>query len=311
MGKIRTVKRGVFTTFAVILTMLTCSCGKKTDFNHEIEITVPGIDKEYDYALINDMHLFIGDEEIIEDKNSLVVSRINEFSFDGKAASQNFDLWISNLDNRHISGLILNADIIDQMSYANLNHVTSVLERVKVPYMYLQSDHDLATDWTSPSEEYYEKIFKLQEEYDLNKGFYYFEEDQFVILGINYSWMNISEETLNGIKEIIAKGKPIIIITHVPYDSLVSDDLRELSKREKGDRVLLWGTKSDNYYQPNEIMKEYLDLITGENSTVVAVVAAHLHTEYETDFTESIKEYLCGTAYSGNRTLLRIVPEDK
>lgn len=310
MGKIRTKNKCVWTVFAVTLVMLTCSCGKKTDFNHEIVIKVPGIDKEYDYALINDMHLFIGDEEIIEEKNSLVVSRINDFSFDGRTAAQNFDLWISNLDDRRISGLILNADIIDQMSYSNLNHVANVLSRVKVPYMYLQSDHDLATDWTDPSEENYKSIQSIQEQMDFNREIYVFEEEKFIVLGINYSWRNISESALNEIKTIFDKNKPIIIFTHVPYDSLVSDQLRELSKEKKNDKVLLWGTRGDNFYYPNEYMLEYLNMISDENSPVIAIVAAHLHENFETYFSENISEYITGTSYSGVRTLIRIVPEE-
>lgn len=291
-----------------LMAILAPACGNKTVFNNEIVISIPTIDKEYDYALINDTHFFIGDDEIIEEHNPLVVNRINEFSLNGKTSAQNFDLWISNLDNRSLCGLILNADIIDQLSYANLNHVKNVLNNTKVPYMYLQSDHDLATDWTSPDEEDYENIRKIQESLDLNKGMYTFEEDGFIILGINYSWMSISQETLEAIKKEFSKGKPIIIISHVPYDSLVSEDLRNLSKEVKNDRVLLWGTRGDNYYYPNEYMQEYLNMVTSDDSPVVAVVGAHLHRSFETDMTENIKEYITGTSYSGVLTKIRIVP---
>lgn len=292
----------------IVLASFLAACGAKTEFNNEILISIPGIDKEYDYALLNDTHLFIGDDEIIPEHNQLVVNRINEFSLDGKTSAQNFDLWISNLDKRTISGLILNADIVDQLSYANLNHVQTVLDHTKVPYMYLQSDHDLATDWTNPSAEDYEKIHKIQDHLNLNKGIYTFEEEGFIVLGINYSWMSISKETLDEIRHELSKDKPIIIITHVPYDSLVSDDLRNLSKEVKNDRVLLWGTRGDNYYYPNEYMKEYLELISAEDSPVVAVISAHLHTTFETNMTENIKEYVTGTSYSGVRTLIKVVP---
>lgn len=304
------MKRKVESVLSVVLfAVIMASCGKKTEFNNEIAITIPGVEKEYDYALFNDTHLFIGDDEIIPEYNGLVVSRINEFSLNGMTSAQNFDLWINNLDQRKLSGLILNADIVDQLSYTNLNHVEKVLRNVKIPYMYLQSDHDLATDWTFLNDDNLDKVHNIQSRMNFNDEVYSFEEEGFIIMGINYSWRNISIEALEEIKDIFSEEKPVIIITHVPYDSLVSDDLRELSKEKKNDRVLLWGTREDNYYYPNDYMMEYLSMISSDDSPVVAIIAAHLHETFETDYTEDIKEYITGTAYSGVKTLIRIVPE--
>lgn len=301
------LRKSLLVAFLGLVAIMSAACSK-TETTNEIVIEIEGLDKEYNYFLLNDTHLFIGDDEINPEYNDLIVSRINEFSLDGYASSQNFDKWVSGV-GKDYDGIILNADIIDQKSYANMAHVKNVLSKAKVPYMYLMSDHDLATEWTIVSDDYQAKIDEINEEMGFGKAYYTFEEEGFIILGISYSWMSISESTLNDIKNIFAKNKPVIIISHVPYDSVVSSEISDKSRELKGDRVLLWGIGNDNFYYPNEYMTEYLNMVMAENSPVVAVVGAHLHTDLSTMLTDRIPEYLTGTGYSGVRTDLKLVPK--
>lgn len=300
--------RKSFISLLILFVALSITACAKTETTNEIVIEIEGLNREYNYFLLNDTHIFIGDDEIHPDFNNLVVSRIDEFSLNGYASSQNFDKWVTGVGT-DFDGIILNADIIDQKSYANLKHVSNVLLKAKVPYMYLQSDHDLATDWTIVSSDYQAKIDEINEEMGFGEPYYTIEEKEFIILGINYSWMSISEQTLNEIKEIFAKGKPIIIVTHVPYDSLVSSEISDKSKEVKGDKVLLWGTSPDDYYYPNQYMLEYLNMVTADDSPVVAVVGAHLHITLSTMLTDTIPEYITGTGYGGVRTDLKLVPK--
>lgn len=291
--------------FAVLLLLPAC---RKTETTNEIVIKIKGLDREYDYFLLNDMHIFIGDDEVTPEYNELVASRINEFTYENLASSQNLDLWLSNLGKGY-DGVILNADILDQLSAANLSHLKKVLSNVKVPYMYLRSDHDVATDWTTLSEAQRGEIDIINNEMGLNDEIYTFEENHFIIIGINMSWLNISESALNRIKDLFSKGKPVIIVTHVPYDSKVSDEISNISKEMKGGRVLLWGTGPENYYYPDSNMREYLDMVYSDSSPVVAVIGAHLHTDLSTMLTDTIPEYIISPGYSGTRTKLRIIAE--
>ena len=290
--------------FIISVLFLLAGCGK-TEYTNEVVIEIPGVGREYDFFVLNDTHFFIGDDEVDMDYNALVCERINQFSLDGVPAAQNFEKWISELDTRHLDGIILNGDIIDQLSFANLDHVRKCMEGVNIPWMYLQSDHDLACDWTNPSEEDFTNIADIQEKMNLNEGIYFFEEDEFVILGLNYSWMSISEETLSKIKDVWALGKPIILISHVPFEQKDSLELSDISKELKNGQSLLWGY--DDYYYPNEYMAEFMNMIYAEDSPIVAVISAHLHTAYEGMLDEKTPVYILDTGYGGTKTLLRIV----
>lgn len=295
--------------FLLCIANLLSGCGaKKTDYTNEIVINIPGIDREYRYFLLNDTHIFIEDDEISEEYKELVTARVNEFSLDGHTSAENFKTWIRGLDEENLDGIILNADIEDQLSKANITYVRDVMKEVKIPYMYLMSDHDYATDWTYLNEDNYKAAYEVIETEGYDRPYSCFEEEGFIILGINRTWVNIAEETLNDIKNILAKGKPVIIISHVPYDSMVSDALSDISKETKNNRVLLWGFDADCEYRPNEYMEEYLKLISSPDSNVAAIIGAHLHTIASVAFTEDIPEYLTATGYGGTRTLVRICP---
>ena len=280
----------------------------KSDFTKEITIEISGLEKEYNYAIVNDIHLFVADDEIREEYEELVHSRIDYFSLNGKTSAQNLREWARGLSPKKVDGLVLNADILDQLSYANLQCLDEILEEVKVPFMYLQSDHDCATDWTDLSLEDCEKIDEIRQRRDFGKAYYTFETDEIIILGISYSWMSVSEDTLLRLREEFAKGKPIILVTHVPYDSVVSSELRDLSARTHNNQILLWNKDGDSACVPTPAMRELLNMVYDEHSPVVAVISAHLHEEAEVKLTDSITEYVLNTGYSGNRALLHLVP---
>ena len=293
----------------LLLVLVLTGCGSsKTEYTNEIVINLPGLDREYDYFLLNDTHIFIEDDEIREEHKEMVADRIRQFSLEGKTSAENFKRWIKGLDQDNLDGVILNADIEDQLSKANLSYVRDVLKNVKIPCMYLMSDHDMATDWTFLTEENDAAVRKIIKEEGYDRGFYTFEESGFIILGMNLSWQNITEDTLNGVKEVLGKGKPVIIVSHVPYDSFADEEMANISKAEKNGRVLLWGFNPDDEYVPNPFMEEYLRLISGADSGVAAIIGAHLHTTDEALFTENISEFLAGTGYSGVRTLVKICP---
>lgn len=277
----------------------------KNEFTKEIVVDVPGkLDRVYKYYILNDTHLFVPDDEIKDEYKDLVTNRIAEYSLDGVPSSECFEDWIKKLDTKHLDGVILNGDIIDQLSLANLNHVKKCMDKVDIPWMYLQSDHDRAQDWVEVSEEDYSKITELQEEMDLNRGVYIWEEDEFIILGINKPWESISWWTLNEIKAVWNLGKPIILFSHVPYDSSVSNELAEKSAELKNGDILLWGWGTR--YLPDSNMEEFMYMLYDSDSPVVAIISAHLHIDYEGTLNGTIPIYVIDTGYGGTRTVLKI-----
>ena len=100
------------------------------------------------------------------------------------------------------------------------------------------------------------------------------------------------------------KNKPVVVITHVPYDSPVDGSLREASYANRNN-YNMWGV--GDRYEPDENTAAFMELLYDENSPVVAVIAAHLHFPYEVNLSSKVKEYICAPSYEGTYTRVRLV----
>lgn len=274
---------------------------------NEIHIRVPGLKKSYTYCVWNDTHLWAKDDDpnILEEQRTNVSSRIANFCVNeyGIPSRTTFQEVMKRVDEMQVDGLILNGDIIDQMSVDNLSFVKNNLEQINTPYMYLRSDHDILCEWTECD---MDLVRNMEEDMNLLEEIYVMEEDEFIILGINNSFMNISDDALAKIRNIFAEGKPIIIVTHVPYDSIVDCTFASTVEEDRG-KKLIWGENC--YYIPDENMKEYLNMIYDDNSPVVAVISAHLHKEYTISLTDQVVEYVLSPGKDGNITRITIDSE--
>ncbi len=200
--------------------------GYVTNVN-EIKIDIEGLEDSYTYCVINDMHIWASeeDEEINDENLELIKSRIHQnfVNANGIESKEIFHAVIDGLKGAEFDGLIMNADIIDQRSTDNIRYLKEELETVSYPYMYLRSDHDVASDWTHYDKE---DIKILEKDTNWNDKIVVWEEESFIILGINKTWKRMNVKTLDRIKGEFEKGKPIILFTHVPYDSKVDEEFR-------------------------------------------------------------------------------------
>ena len=137
-----------------------------------------------------------------------------------------------------------------------------------------------------------------------NNEVFVLDYPEFIILGINNSTFQMSEAAVEQVKEIAARDKPIIVVTHIPYDSVVDRSLDETSRAVWQDRNLSWGT--DTYYKPNDVTTQWMDIVYGENSPVIEVLAGHLHFTWDGMINESVHEHVFGAAFSGNIGLIMV-----
>jgi hypothetical protein len=106
---------------------------------------------------------------------------------------------------------------------------------------------------------------------------------------------------------VLETDKPIIVLTHVPYNSTLGDDMERFSESVKQNRKLIWGI--DCYYYPHEMMLNFLNGVYDPTTRVEAVLSGHLHAEYETMLTEQVVQYVLPPSYLGVVTIIEIKPE--
>lgn len=262
----------------------------------EKEVIIPDLEKEYKFVFVNDQHIIVLNGEYIDEKSEEVSQRYAAFcDSSGQSSAETWPVIVDHINAFQPDGVILNGDMIDFFSQKNLECLMNELKKIEYPTMYIRADHDLAIWYSNTiSQEYVlEKERAAWEMEDVMVQ----EFNDFMIVGINNNTSQLSETGLEKLKELWELNKPVILAMHVPLKSQLDDGLSSASKTVWQDRALLWG--SECYYTPDDITKQFLEMIYAEDSPVVAVLGAHLHFPYEDQLSENIRQIVFDASYKG------------
>ena len=293
----------------MLLGMVLCATtvSAETVFD-EKEIEIPGLQKEYTIAVVNDQHIIVEDGDYAKEKEEEVDSRYGLFcNEEGVHSSDAWQGIVEEVNDLQPDGVVLDGDMIDFFSQANLDCLMEGLKEIEAPAMYLRADHDLAS-WYSDTLTSKEISKKEKAVWEMDSVMVQ-DYDEFLVVGINNNTSQISKKGLKKIKEVWQQGKPVILAMHVPLQSQLSDDLDKASKEAWQDRALIWGNK-DCYYEPNERTQEFLDMVFAEGSPVVAVIGAHLHFAHEDQLNDKIVQYVFDASYKGTVGVITVKPAE-
>ncbi len=109
------------------------------------------------------------------------------------------------------------------------------------------------------------------------------------------------------VTDVYSRGKPVIMATHVPYDTKVDDTLKELSMQVRN-TIYYWSDESDQY-KPNDVTRKYLDMVYDENTVVSQVLAGHLHASWDGMISAQVSQHIFAPAFSGSIGIIHVVPE--
>lgn len=263
----------------------------------EKEINIQGLSSQYKLIVVNDQHIIVPDGDYIVDKTEEINQRVALFSdSNGKTSAETWPEIVDAINAEKPDGVILNGDMLDFFSSANLNCLMTELKRIEAPVLYNRADHDMGI-WYCNDTLTEEEVQKKEKESWKMEDVMVQDFDEFLVVGINNNTSQLSEGGLKKLKELWKEDKPIILSVHVPLKSRVNDSLSDASKQVWQDRALLWGT--DCFYNPNEVTQQFLDMVFEEESPVVAVIGAHLHFSYDDQLNEKIPQYVFDASFNG------------
>ncbi len=176
--------------------------------------------------------------------------------------------------------LLLGGDTIDQAAYASIDFVASRLDNTDYPYVYTIGNHDFEY-----GSEYYTK--KAYSEYlprlsRLSKsvsGCQLYDMGDIYILSVDDDNNKVSKSATDTLKDIYDDKKPVIVVSHLPFEPENGEELIQ-------DTIKLWGDNGsggskvilgDDGCVPDENTREFMELMTDEKSPVVLVLAGHIH----------------------------------
>lgn len=282
----------------------------------EIYVPLEGLSKEYKIAWVSDLHMITDHKPggVSEGSMIKINSRYETLAVteDGVHAEELWPDIVKCLNVGDYDALIFGGDMMDYCSVSNMDAFQKGYDELrydKEQILYIRADHDYGA-WYVGDNFTQQDIYTLHERIDGDDPEKkYLDMGEFVLIGINNSTKNITEENLSIVEEQYKKAaqenKPVIAVTHVPYGSNVDDSLKALSMKVRNKPYYWVGPD----YQPDNTMWSYLNLIFSEDTQVKQVLAGHLHAPWDGMITEQLREHIFSPAFSGTIGVIHFVPE--
>lgn len=265
-----------------------------------IELDLPDVQNSYELLFINDMHVLKLDESVVAESVDEIRVR-QDVMFRTRTGMASAEAWpklSSVLDDFSADGVILGGDMMDFVSPANVQILSEGLSQITTPYIYLRADHDLGI-WHSGGAISMGDSMALHTSVSSYQDMFVMEYPEFYVLGWNNSTSQLTNDGLDAALGIWNSGKPIILATHVPINSIVDNSLAEAASNvDSENRKKLWGDEC--LYRPDDTTSAFLGMIYDTNSPVKAVLSGHLHFRHVVQLTEQTVEYVFAPAFEGN-----------
>lgn len=271
--------------------------------NYVEEITIPGVEGEYEFLFLTDLHLAIKTREDVGLYGD-ADERIRAFAnAKGTVSAEQLPQWISFANKNRFDAVFMGGDMIDYYSCENVEYLGQQIAGLEMPYIVTLGNHELFSPWE-------EQVPEESEIYDLftdNEGaFQILEYEDFVICSVDNEAYQVNEASLTAMREWMEENpeKPMILLAHVPFYTENDRELLQTSVSVWG-QALVIGT-GEGTRDTTEVSREFMDLILGEDSPVVAVFTGDNHFYYKGNLTDSITQWVGAPAYGGDGMVIKV-----
>lgn len=238
-------------------------------------ITIDGVSGEYDLLFLTDTHMVVNSSEDSEQIAANAAERAPQFVDDkGVSSKLQFPAWMEYAEVQQMDAVLLGGDIIDFPSKGSLEHLQKNLNKLSMPYLYTLGNHDWTFPWEYMTEKGKEEYLPLLEPMmQGNTAISRLDIGELTIVSVDNSANQVNVEALQIYEEILAEGRPTIVMVHVPF---MTQSVLGKAKEVWPSPVVIGGGNYGGIY-PNDASEAFVELTTEEDSPVVAVLAGHVH----------------------------------
>ena len=256
----------------------------KTEFNL-------GLNKEYRFFQISDMHFAILDEQSSEiDINDFTRYHKQWDSLKYELARQNNEFCDERYDVEpniifeklcnHAQGefnadlIICSGDLFDRVSESNIRYLSNYKKTLSVPIIYCPGNHEHMNEKGN----HINQKHRLKDFMDEN-GIEILDFEDFLLVSFDNGSDDITDYQVEKFKEIIETNKKILLVIHKP-----------LNMGDFGNNLL---GKFGSYFfmgKPgdSENIKKIIKLIEDNDMHFIAVLCGHIHSVQEYKITENL-----------------------
>lgn len=274
-------------------------------------VTIPGLSREYTFLQVTDLHssAFSAEEAkaMSAERRNYITARRNAFTDGFMLSEQRMPYMFGYADEIDADLMLLTGDILDFPSEQNLSLMYENISALKTPTLFALGNHDwcYADDYLTPNAAatFIPEFNKMSVGQPQDDPYVrYVEYDEFMVVAVDNSADYVTKETVDKFLALCEKGKPIILVLHVPLhvDSLIEDCTKVWGKDlgMGGDTgVCAWN---------EDVQRFYTAVAEDENSPVVAVFAGHVHFTHEDTLPNGVTQYITSTAYTGDCRVITV-----
>lgn len=271
--------------------------------NYVEEIVIPGVEGEYEFLFLTDLHLAIKTREDVGPYGN-AQERIDAFSnVKGTVSAKQLPQWISYANKQQFDAVLMGGDMIDYYSDENAAYLTGYVNQLEMPYLFTLGNHELFSPWE-------EEISQESVIYDLFQdecgAFQVLEYEDFVICAIDNEVYQVNEASLAAMDAWLLQNpdKPVILLAHVPFYTEMNQSLLETTMSVWG-QALVIGT-GEGTRDTTAVSRAFIERVFGENSPVVAVFVGDNHFYHRGNLTDSITQWVGAPAYAGDGMIIKV-----
>lgn len=278
------------------------------------EITVPGLDREYTFVQVTDLHIAChepGDSpeavELADARNGFWSIQAGFFAYDDEGnenrimpidACELLAEHIRGLDD--VDGVFFTGDTVDYPSAANFRRAKRFLDSLGKKCYIVPGNHDAIPE-DAPDDmrtAFYDLMGDLPE---------YFAEELcgFDILGFSDGFVKVTDSQVKFLEDRLAMGRPVIVLLHAP---IYTDTAREAVYPFWGYNWMVGDPGKPEEKQTNANFR-FRDLLCEHRDQVKAVITGHVHMATGDDRSPAdgeVLQYTSEPAFKGYYRLIRI-----
>ena len=271
--------------------------------SHEEEVIIPGLEEEYEFLFLTDLHLAIKTREdagVYGDADA----RINFFvNAKGTVSAKQLPQWVSYANKNEFDAVLMGGDMIDYYSDTIADYLKEQVDGFEMPYLFTIGNHELFSPWEEP-------IPKDSVIYDLfqdkNQAFQVLEYEDFVICAVDNEAYQVNEASLEAMRSWLEENpkKPMILLAHVPF--YTEEDAELLNQSIAAwNQALVIGT-GEGTRDTTAVSREFLELILAEDSPVVAIFVGDNHFYHKGNLKDSVTQWVGAPAFAGDGMIIRV-----
>lgn len=272
----------------------------------EETVYVEGLEEEYTFLFLTDTHVVVQEAQASPQERQYAQERYAMFqNGEGIPSVEQFPEWVRYANEIKADAVLLGGDILDSPSDANVEWLKGQLGELEMPWLYVPGNHDWTYPWeymTDYGKEHY--LSALAPLMQGDTAVHSMEVGGLLLVGVDDSANQVQPDALAGYEELLAQGKPVIVITHVPFatQTLLPKALEAWSSPAvigDGEAGGIW---------PDDTSQRFFELTTAKNSPAELMLAGHVHF-YDDSVMEgerTLRQIVGGAGYEGRAVLIRI-----